>query len=172
MFVEVCVGDDYRILSLAEPLRRCIKAGKQHAFVEVVVNSIPDLALERGVYSRSSIEKRFDNVFIKCGKSEGIGSKISSTISGFIKAPEAKFKEASEFQSSDGMSNEELLIQAKYFIQRNCLSEAVRCMVQLKDTQRILAQGWIEEARLVLEVRQAVDALRTYSTARGIGTLY
>lgn len=66
----------------------------------------------------------------------------------------------------DGMDAKELLIQAQYFMKRQSLPAALKCMIQLDGVPHCLAQNWIEEARLYLEVKQVSEVLYAYAMSK------
>ncbi|XP_067938140.1 MICOS complex subunit MIC60-like [Watersipora subatra] len=164
-----CVGEEYKRARIDEALRRCFLAAEMHPFAQAVLYSIPNKAAEEGIYTMTAIERRFREFYDKSISN----AKWSDTLlSYFTPEPLPKFIHVCDFDSVDGMTTEELLIQAKYFMDRKCLPEVVRCIVALTGTPRELSQGWLEEARLVLEVRQAAEVLMAYANSKGMGTIF
>ena len=174
-----CHGDEYQIMRIDEQLRRCFHAGEHDPFVQAVLHTVPNQAAERGIYTMSSLEARFNNVYKQCRKSPAYpenGGVVSNSVA-WVKhklasTPKPKVIPACEFENPEGMSEAELLEQAKYFMDKKCVHEAVRCMVQLSGEMRLKAQEWIEEARLVLETRQAAEVLMAYANSKGMGTIF
>lgn len=179
-FVVVdCQGEEYQIIKIDEQLKRCFMAGEDSPFVQAVLHTIPNKAAERGIYSMSSLEQRFNNVYKQCRKSPAYpenGNIMSNSVA-WVKhqlasTPKPKEIASCEFDNPEGMNQSELLEQAKYFMDKKCVHEAVRCMVQLTGELRLKAQDWIEEARLVLETRQAAEVLMAYANSKGMGTIF
>jgi len=155
-----------RRIELAEPLERCARAGEENTFVQAIIHGVPPRAAHRGILNMTTLEKRFDKVFKETYKALGMASYYLGVL------PPAKYQRECDFEHADGMSSKELLVQAKHFVDRQCISGAVRCLVQLEGLPRTLAQDWIEEARLVLECRQAAEALYSYANSKGMGTIF
>lgn len=159
-------------------MRKCEKAGEHNSFVQAVLHGIPTQAVERGIYSMSSLQKRFENVYKQCKKAsfypelENVLWRPVSWLRYYFHAPKVKYATTCEFDDVEDMTPQELLDQANYFMRKNCLAEAVKCLVQLSGSPRSLAQDWIEEARLVLEVRQAAEVLLSYAQSKGMGTIF
>jgi len=161
-----CVGEEYDIIRIDDPLKRCFLAAEQNPFAQAILHTIPNLAAERGIYTISSLEKRFDRVYAECRKA------LDGWLTYFFTDPKPRYLNAAEFESAEGMSQTDLVVQAKYFMDKKCMAEAVRCLIQLDGTARSLAQDWIEEARLVLEVRQAAEVLLAFASSKGMGTIF
>lgn len=166
-------------MRIDEQVKKCFLAGEHNPFVEAVLHTIPTLAVERGIYSMSSLEQRFRNVYKQCVKAAAFpvdGNIITSGLAWikyqFSSTPKPKHSIPCEFENALDMNSAELLEQAKYFMDKKCVAEAVRCMVQLDGKARLLAQDWIEEARLILEVRQASEVLLSYANSKGMGTIF
>lgn len=83
-----------------------------------------------------------------------------------------KYTKEADFKSTEGMTSRDLLVQAKYFMDKHCLEAAVKCMVQLEGVPRTLAQDWLEEARLLLECRQAAEVLYSYALTKSMGLVF
>lgn len=134
-------------------------------FVEAVLHVLPTVVSERGIYSMSSIEKMFSKVY-----SQSISKKVLGTF--MNKEDEPKFAHACDYHSEATMSDKERLVQAKYFMFKNCLAEAVDCMENMKGEKLPLLKTWIEEARYVVEARQVSEILTAYATSKGMGSLF
>lgn len=175
-----CEGEDYQVVRIDDALKRCAQAGLNNVFVQAVLHGVPSLAAERGIYTVSSLEKRFDQVYKQCSRvafypeTENLFWRFMSRIRYLFHAStnKVKYPEACDFENPEDMAPIDLLSQAKYFMDKKCLAEAVRCLVQLSGSPRSLAQDWIEEARLVLEVRQAAEVLLAYAQSKGMGTIF
>lgn len=164
------------IINLAETLRRCQEAAQDCDFVNTLLQSVPEKAVTSGVYSQQSLEKRFEKVWQECKKA-ALYPRATNLLPQFVSNMYSKlvydgpplYANELEFESTEGMSTKDLLIQAKYFMDKHCLGCAVKCMVQLEGVPRTLAQDWLDEARLLLEVRQAAEALYSYSLTKSMG---
>ena len=172
LFIVDCTGDTYDRVRIDEPLKKCFHAAEMSPFAQAVLHSIPNKAVDEGIYTISSLEKRFNEFYYKT-KGEASSFSWSNWFTGKLTTePKPKFLEACEFDTADGMTPDDLMIQAKYFMDKRCLPEVVRCLVQLEGATRELAQDWLDEARLVLEVRQAAEVLMAYANSKGMGTIF
>jgi len=170
------------LTNIREPIEKGLVIAEQDNFVRTVLAAIPEQALEQGVYTSDSIEKRFESVYEKCKSlalnpcSDGIFksalSKVYSKV--FIWSLPPKYNTVGEFMEhgTAGMNDSELLVQAHHFIHQKCLEPAVLCMLELCGMPRTLAEGWLEEARLLLEVRQASLTLTSYAQTRLLGSIF
>lgn len=147
------------MVHLDEPLRRCFLAGEGNTFIQTILRSIPNLARERGIYSLTCLERMFDKVAAEC-----TGVTYTTT--------QPMFTRSCDFHNGEGMTDKELLTQAKYFLRMNCLPEAVRCMVHLSEAKKEIAQDWIDEARLILVVRQASETLMAYAYMKSMSNIF
>ncbi|KAF6021503.1 IMMT [Bugula neritina] len=148
-----CVGEEYDIIRIDDPLKRCFLAAEQNPFAQAILHTIPNLAAERGIYTISSLEKRFDRVYAECRKA------LDGWLTYFFTDPKPRYLNAAEFESAEGMSQTDLVVQAKYFMDKKCMAEAVRCLIQLDGTARSLAQDWIEKLDLCWRSVRLLSAL-------------
>lgn len=166
----------YQLISLEEPLTLCQRAANNSGFVETILQSIPERVIDTGVYSQSSLERRFDSVYDECRKAalfptatKLLPQFLSNIYSKLVYDGAPRYTNELQFCSAEGMSTKDLLVQAKYFMDKHCLGCAVKCVVQLEGVPRTLAQDWLDEARLFLEVKQAADALYSYALTKSMG---
>lgn len=174
-----CRGEEYDRVRIDEPLKRCFLAAELHPFAQAVLHSIPNKAAEHGIYTMSSLEKRFEDVYNKsiveasASGSSNFFTRQFNVLKYYVSAqPKPKYTEACDFDNPEDMSSADLMTQAKYFMDKKCMPEAVRCLVQLSGKTRELAQDWLDEARLVLEVRQAAEVLMAHANSIGMGTIF
>jgi len=181
VFVDPVASTPFQTVDIKEAVDMCRQACPTDTFIQALLDSIPERVLSSGLYTHSSLEKRFEIVFNECRKSAFLPdssnifsawlSRAYGSMTHFGEKP--KYTTSSEFYQSgtEGMSTKDLLIQARYFIDRRSMIEAVRCMLQLKGVPRTLAQDWINEARQYLEVEQTCQAIYAYAMALAMGQI-
>lgn len=173
-------GDELQhdqLISITKSVSRCASAGENNSFVQTVLSGIPQKAVDRGIYTASSLERRFNDVYERCRRVAyypDTDSLLWRTISRVryafhLNSGYVKYSTPADFESAEGMSAIELLDQAKYYMDRKCVEGAVKCLVQLSGSPGALATDWVNEARLVLEVKQAANALLSYARHEAVG---
>lgn len=176
-YVLVGDGRDGDMIRLDTVLSQCDGVGREHEFIKSIIDTIPQAARAVGVSSQSSLEQRFQSVVGECKKvalypnnTNLVAQTLSSVYSRLLRySVKPRFLSEEDFVSTDGMDTKDLLIQAQYFMGKHCLTAAVKCMNQLEGLPRTLASDWIEEARLLLEVRQAASAVHSYAMSKALG---
>jgi len=150
------------------------KAAGDDSFVETVLGSVSPVALERGVYTEDSLKERFCGVEKVAKKVAGIGEQGGSLFEyGLSYLQSILLVDLSSRQPSESnalldissISPVELVTMAKHSLDRGNLGRAVQLIGQLKGEAGRVAADWLDEARLTLETRQAVDALIIHSLA-------
>ena len=59
----------------------------------------------------------------------------------------------------------------RFCIDKDDLTQAVKYMSLLRGEPRLVAADWVRETRLLLEARQAADALLAHAAATGLQAL-
>lgn len=175
-----CIDD--QTIQISDALKRCQNETQDSKFIDTILASIPAKAAQCGIFSVSTLERRFENVFEECKKaalcpnSSGLFTSIYSNLYSkvMVYSTPPRYSEESQLDrcGTKGMDAKELLIQAHYFVERRCLAAALKCMNQLEGVPRCLAQDWIDETRLFLEVQQATEALYSYAMSKGLGQIF
>lgn len=181
LFTGTASGDEYELINIAQVVGECKNSAPKDPFVQTILGTIPGQALTHGIYTPNSLKKRFDNVFTECKKnalfphSSNIVLSSLSNLYGklLLFTVKPQYDNAEDFYKHgiDGMDTKDLLVQAKYFMDRQLVTEAVRCMIQLKGLPRHLAQDWISQARLFLEVHQASHTIIHYALSEGLNQI-
>lgn len=155
------------------------EAGLQHPFVETILKSIPDEAYARGVWTEDSLKERFSKVRRICRRVAMIDESGGTLFKYLISYMQSFFVFDSVFAKSpsDKVDPEQLetftiLAHASHYLEKGDLEQALRFMNQLEGEPRRVAEDWIREARLLLETRQAADALMSFASASGLGTIF
>lgn len=60
------------------------------------------------------------------------------------------------------------ICDSRYYLDRGDFKMTLRYMNLLKGASRCIAKDWMNEARILLETQQAVDALLAYAGANGL----
>ncbi|XP_068222602.1 MICOS complex subunit MIC60 isoform X2 [Palaemon carinicauda] len=153
--------------------------GESNPYITAVLNAIPDEALERGVFTEEAIKERFIKVERICKRVSMIGDNGGSLLryllsymqsflilNAFEYLPGAEVRD--EEIAVDSLSTFEILARARYCLDKDDLPMSVRYMNLLRGEPRNVASGWLKEARLTLEARQAADALLAHAAATAV----
>lgn len=145
-----------------------------------VIGSIPETALERGVYTEEALRKRFTKVESTCRRLAMLEDENQSapiTLYAYALSYIRSLLVIDSWSGSvaDSQLDSELLGRAvvepgkwktkdilcrtRACLDRRELEQALRYCSQLKGEPARAAQDWLTEARLALETRQAADAL-------------
>lgn len=154
-------------------------AARNNPFVSLILESIPEKALTRGVYTEENLKQRFQKVSRVAQKvaliDETGGSLFKfmlSYLQSFFMFTSVSAKEEGDLVHVESMDVFQLCAHAKYWLQKGNLEQALKFMNQLRGESRRVASDWIEEARLLLETRQAAQALMAFASSTGLGTLF
>jgi len=169
----------------AKPLDKIVKdvksaGGADDKFVSTVLNSIPSVALERGVYTEDSLKERFVKVEKLAKKVALIGddggslfkfglSYLQSLL--LVNTTERTPSLADVELDTELLSTQELVCQARFSIDRGNFVQALQFMNQLKGEPRRVASDWLKETQLLLETQLAVDALLAHAACVGVEAL-
>ncbi|KAK6185608.1 hypothetical protein SNE40_007805 [Patella caerulea] len=155
------------------------EAAGKHPFVQTVLQSVPEEALMRGVWTEDSLKERFPKVKRICKRVAMIDENGGTLFRYFLSYFQSFFIFNSVYAKSDSDSIEiseldtfNILAHADYFLEKGDLLQAVRFMNQLQGEPRRVASDWLKEAKLLLETRQAAYALTAFASASGLGTIF
>ncbi|XP_064081283.1 MICOS complex subunit MIC60-like isoform X7 [Macrobrachium nipponense] len=167
-----------------KPLSDHVKAiktagGEANPYITAVLNAIPEEAVERGVYTEEAIKERFIKVERICKRVSMVGDNGGSLLryllsymqsflilNAFEYLPGAEVRD--EEIAVDSLSTYEILARARYCLDKDDLPMSIRYMNLLRGEPRNVAAGWLKEARLTLEARQAADALLAHAAATAV----
>ena len=162
---------------LAKEVDAIKEAANNHPYVMSVINTMPEDALNRGVYTEENLRYRFWKVRTLCKRVAMIDEAGSTLFKYFVSYMQSLFIfDSAKAITDETVDPEELdtfniVASAKYHLSRGNLEQALRYMNQLTGESRRVADDWIREARLLLESRQAARALAAYASATGVTTL-
>ncbi len=155
------------------------EAAKDDPFALSVLEAFPREALEvgRGIQSKAGLKERFRRVKKICRRvalvpqtGGGLGTYALSYLQSLltIKASWlAPYAIDSQTDPTD-MDTFELLQRADAHLRRGELEEAVGCVNLLQGEARRVAHGWLVDARLYLETKQAVELVLCHMAATSV----
>ncbi|XP_013792945.1 MICOS complex subunit MIC60-like, partial [Limulus polyphemus] len=151
-------------------------AEEDKPYVSAVLAGIPQEAVQRGVFTEESLKERFHKVSKVCRRvalvDENGGSLYQYLVS-FLqsvlviesaKIPVGELTGKTEVDPSQWHTFD-ILTRIRHCLEKEDLEQALRYANQLKGEPRNLARDWIKELRLLLETRQAADALIVHAAA-------
>lgn len=164
------------------PLKNEIKAVGSSAegdeLVSVVLNTLPEVAKERGVYPEEALRERFvnvDKVARRLALVPAEGASLPVFLLSFVQG--ALIMQPSEVITQDELEDKEfdfskldtydILNRAKYWMERGNLTQTLRYMNLLQGASRKVSSEWMNEARLLLETQQAVNVLLSHASGNG-----
>ncbi|XP_078668593.1 MICOS complex subunit MIC60-like isoform X9 [Branchiostoma floridae x Branchiostoma belcheri] len=165
------------------PLSREVNTVKEAAgdstFFQTLLDAMPQQAMEAGVYPEDSLRQRFLRVKRVCRRVAMIDETGGTLFQFFVSylqslllvdAGRRSLPPGKEVDPKK-LDTFTLLSYAEHSLENGDLEQAARFINQLKGEPRKVASGWLEEARLTLEARQAAQALAAAAAAVGLGTL-
>ncbi|KAH3784977.1 hypothetical protein DPMN_163052 [Dreissena polymorpha] len=154
-------------------------AAKNNPFVNRVLESIPQQALTRGVYTEDNLRQRYTKIYRVAKRvtliDETGGSLMKFMLSYFQSVcviPSVYAIHESDEVDVSKMDVFQLCGHARYWIEKGDLEQELKFMNQLTGESRRVAADWIEETRLLLETKQAALALMAFASSSGLGTIF
>jgi len=155
------------------------EAGDGNPYVATVLASVPEAATHRGVWTEAALVERFHKVASIGRRVAMIDTNPPTLFRYFLSYLQSIFVlRSARVLSRDHLivANEldafALLDNASTCIEHGDLEQAVRFVNALRGEPRRAASDWLTEARLLLETRQAADALLVFATAAGLASLF
>ena len=166
-----------KLQPLANEIVSIADASMNHPFISIVLSCIPEEAYLRGVWTEDILKQRFRKVHNVCKKvalieddKPSMTKYLWSYLVSFVIYPKVSAKKENEEVDVASMDNYDILANARYWLEEGRFELAVRYMNQLTGESRSVASDWLKEAKLLLETRQAANALVAFSAAGGIST--
>ncbi|ORX51927.1 hypothetical protein DM01DRAFT_1336922 [Hesseltinella vesiculosa] len=129
--------------------------------VQVVSANISEIVAEHGISSFAQLVDRFQNVAVQVRDASLIPEEGGSMISHLISSVLSKFL-FPKHGLVPGDDIEARLARAQYYLQHDGdLESATRELNQLSGWPKHLAADWLDAARRHLEIKQALDIMRT-----------
>ncbi|GJQ76018.1 hypothetical protein Trydic_g18071 [Trypoxylus dichotomus] len=166
------------------PLDPEIKAIKLAAadnddLVKTVLEGIPNVAKNRGVYPEDALRERFlkvekiaRGVALVPEQGGRLHMYLLSYLQSFLLLKAANPIPQSELNDSETdfskLSTNDILQRARYWIDRGDFAQTLKYMNLLKGAPRAVARQWMEETKIMLETQQAATTLMAHATASGL----
>uniref|UniRef100_T1IIE3 MICOS complex subunit MIC60 n=1 Tax=Strigamia maritima TaxID=126957 RepID=T1IIE3_STRMM len=154
----------------------------KHSRVEAILTAIPETVLSRGIYPETTLKERFLDVYRTCRRVAMVDEKggslwrfglsyLQSMLLIDRPSPLTRLELAHTPIDPRKLNVFDILSRARWCIERDDLELALRYMNLLQGAPRIVATDWMNEVRMLLEVRQVADVLTALSAARGIQSI-
>ena len=159
-------GPSKRTEPLAKQVDRIRSISADNSMVQAVLSSIPQRVLVSGAETEHTLQRRFNVLKTSCSRVALVGEKggglmtyVLSYVQSYLVVPYRRWQLNRESVDVTEMDTYDLLELADRQIQQGCLEEGVRLLNQLQGQPRHLAQDWLDEARVFLATRQALELL-------------
>ncbi|KAF6209341.1 hypothetical protein GE061_015088 [Apolygus lucorum] len=144
--------------------------GDDDEFTLNVLDAVPRLAIDRGVYSIPALKERFLNVYRiarKVGFLPDGGASLPVMLIQMLKAilvinpsnPIPCYEMLNEPFDPEGLDNFEILQRCKYYMDKGDWYMVLGYLNLLKGASRAVAQDYINELKLFLEMKLIADSL-------------
>ncbi|KAI8339757.1 mitochondrial inner membrane protein-domain-containing protein [Chlamydoabsidia padenii] len=145
-----------------------LRASTDDSLVQVVVASISETVAHHGISSLSQLVDRYKHVAAQVREASLIPEQGSSMISHVISIVLSKLLFTKQ-GLVPGDDIEARLARAEYYLARqDDLESAAREINQLKGWPKHLANDWLEAARRHLEIKQALDIMRSQAVLNSL----
>jgi len=150
-------------------------AGREYTTVHIALSTLSSQAFNRGVYTPDALRHRFDRVR-RVARRVAMIDESGGTLSRYILSYIQSIFVLRSSVACDTDDVSELSVFALLDNAANCLNygdieQAVRYVNQLRGEPRRVASEWLNEARILLETRQAAELILAFASANGLGSL-
>ncbi|XP_014242221.1 MICOS complex subunit Mic60 [Cimex lectularius] len=147
--------------------------------VNAVLDSIPLVAVERGVFHETALRQRFHNV-VRVAKRVALlpegGASLPTMFLAYLASlfvispanPIPCYELMNEPFDSSELNNYEILQRAQYWMDNGDYFQVLRYMNLLQGAAQVISREFIKELTLYLETKQAGEVLATYAAAAGL----
>ena len=151
---------------LSSMINDLLKIKSEATLLEPVLNSIPSEAAERGVVNNNNLRKHFNTLKQAAFENHAVDDELN----GLFQKLRSQFTLwIHPVLNQDSVSNlEQIFDQAESHMNQNDFETAVRILNQMSGEPKRIFGVWLKEARMWLEVRQALDVLLTMSEVRAL----
>nr|CAB3256092.1 MICOS complex subunit MIC60-like [Phallusia mammillata] len=168
-------GDKGKPVPLATELTTVKKVYDDNNALNVFSAAVPTEAVERGVYTEEILRASFRRIGKICRRVSLVDQNRNSLFVYFLSylkslltVSSAQLAPPTEIDQS-ALDVFTIISYSNYCLDHGNLEQAARFVNQLTGEPRRVVEGWLKEARLLLETRQAVEALATVSKGLVIG---
>jgi len=150
-------------------------AGREYTTVHIALSTVSPLAFDRGVYTPDALRHRFDRVR-RVARRVAMIDESGGTLSRYILSFVQSFfvlrsSVAADTDDVSELSVFALLDNAAHCLKYGDIEQAARYVNQLRGEPRRVTSSWLEEARILLETRQAAELILAFASANGLGSL-
>uniref|UniRef100_A0A0A9W6B1 MICOS complex subunit MIC60 n=2 Tax=Lygus hesperus TaxID=30085 RepID=A0A0A9W6B1_LYGHE len=154
-------------------------ASEDDELVQAVVNSIPQIAISRGIFGEPALKERFINTARVARRvallPEG-GASLPVMLLSYLQSllvispvnPVPCHELNNEPINPASLNTFEILQRSKYWIDRGDWYQVLRYMNLLKGAPKVVAQDFLEEVKNFLETKQAADVLISHASASAL----
>jgi len=164
----ICDDNTTPLSSLINDL---LKIKNEATLLEPVLNSIPTEAAERGVVNNNNLRRHFNTLKQAAFENHAVDEELNGFFQIFRSQITLWFHrvDPTGVLSQDTVTNlEKIFDQAETHMNQNDFETAVRILNQMSGEPKRIFGVWLKEARMWLEVRQALDVLLTMSEVRAL----
>merc|ERR1712212_305629 len=139
--------------------------------LEPVLKSIPSEAVERGVVNNNNLRKHFNALKQAALEQHSVDEELNGYFQTFRSSITLWFHriDPTGLLTQDTVTNlDNIFDQAENYMNQNDFETAVRILNQMSGEPKRIFGVWLNEARMWLEVRQALDVLLTMSEVRAL----
>eukprot|EP00096_Caligus_rogercresseyi_P016884 TRINITY_DN999_c0_g1_i1.p1 TRINITY_DN999_c0_g1~~TRINITY_DN999_c0_g1_i1.p1 ORF type:complete len:668 (+),score=258.09 TRINITY_DN999_c0_g1_i1:32-2035(+) len=155
-----------------EELKKHISSEEDKQLIEAVLKSVDAHSMNSGVLGEEEMRDRFLKVERLAGQTSMIGSEGASPLvyvlsyfqSMFLRSPASSLKA----ENLESLGTHELTTLARLALERGNIEDAVRYMTLLSGVPMNIAKDWIQDARRVLEVKQACEVIVAQASSSGV----
>jgi len=164
-----------RPTSIRAELNAVRDAGSEYPIVHVALSTVSEQAINRGVYTPDALRRRFDGVR-RVARRVAMIDESGGTMARYILSYLQSLFVLRSTLASDADDVSEMSVFALLDNAANCLKygdieQAVRYVNQLVGEPRRVASEWLDEARSLMETRQAAELILAFASANGLGSL-
>jgi len=150
-------------------------AGSEYPLVHIALSTVSSQAFNRGVYTPDALRLRFDRVrrvARRVAMVDESGGTLARYILSYVQSLFVLRSEvARDTDDVSQMSVFALLDKAANCLKCGDIEQAVRYVNQLRGEPRRVASQWLDEARVLLETKQAAELMLAFASANGLGSL-
>lgn len=153
---------------LSSMINDLLKIKSEATLLEPVLNSIPSEAAERGVVNNNNLRRHFNTLKQAAFENHAVDEELNGIFQ-ILRSQITLWLHRGSILNQDSVSNlEQIFDQAESHMNQNDFETAVRILNQMSGEPKRIFGVWLKEARLWLEVRQALDVLLTMSEVRAL----
>ncbi|XP_040573285.1 MICOS complex subunit MIC60 [Lepeophtheirus salmonis] len=158
-----------------EELMSYISSDEDKKFITTVLKSVDSSSIESGVPSDEEMRHRFLKVGKMANQTAMIGSEGASPFIYFLSYLQSRFIRTQNLVTSyteeidaEQLDTHDIINLARFSLDRGNLEQTVKYMTLLKGQPMNIAKDWIKDARSILEVRQAFEAIIAQASSSGV----